>query len=299
MTRRTAFAAGLLLLAAGCAPVGRGIPDAALPDYYALVQQELLARGLMRTEAAPRDAPITLNSLVENFVEIALFDEFGVSAGRFVERREATALRRWERPVRVGILIGESVSPAQAEEDRRNVAAFTARLARLTGLDMTTTNDGLGNFTVMFLDRAEQRDFARFLAAEDLTSRPVIASFADSPPEAFCIAYTFGSDNPAEGYGAALILVKAEHRDLMRLSCIHEEMAQALGLPNDSFRARPTIFNDDEEFALLTKHDEILLRMLYDRRLAPGMTEAQIRPLLPTIARDAARAAGVKLGAAS
>ncbi len=40
------------------------------------------------------------------------------------------------------------------------------------------------------------------------------------------------------------------------------EIAQGLGLPNDSPTARPTIFNDDEEFALLTRQDEMMLRML-------------------------------------
>jgi hypothetical protein len=44
-------------------------------------------------------------------------------------------------------------------------------------------------------------------------------------------------------------VIRAEHPDLLRLSCLHEEIAQGLGLPNDSPRARPSIFNDDEEFA--------------------------------------------------
>ena len=62
-----------------------------------------------------------------------------------------------------------------------------------------------------------------------------------------------------------------------------------MGLPNDSPQARPSLFNDDLEFALLTEHDAILLRMLYDPRLRPGMTADEARPLLPAIARDARR----------
>ncbi|MCQ8205510.1 DUF2927 domain-containing protein, partial [Vibrio parahaemolyticus] len=85
-----------------------------------------------------------------------------------------------------------------------------------------------------------------------------------------------------------------------RLSCVHEEMAQAMGLPNDSPDARPSLFNDDLEFALLTDHDAVLLRMLYDPRLRPGMTAAQARPLLPAIARDAqaAQAKGERMASA-
>ena len=56
-----------------------------------------------------------------------------------------------------------------------------------------------------------------------------------------------------------------------------------LGLGNDSDTARPSIFNDDEEFALLTTHDEELLRLLYHPNLTPGMTLEQARPLISRI----------------
>ena len=65
-----------------------------------------------------------------------------------------------------------------------------------------------------------------------------------------------------------------------------EEVAQGLGLPNDSPTARPSIFNDDEEFALLTTQDELLLKMLYDPRLSPGMTPDEARPILREIADE-------------
>jgi hypothetical protein len=46
---------------------------------------------------------------------------------------------------------------------------------------------------------------------------------------------------------------------------------------------RPSIFNDDGEFALLTEHDEHLLRILYDPRLKPGMTAEEAMPLVRRI----------------
>jgi hypothetical protein len=79
-------------------------------------------------------------------------------------------------------------------------------------------------------------------------------------------------------------VIRAEHPDLLRLSCLHEEIAQGLGLANDSPTARPSIFNDDEEFALLTRQDELMLRMLYNPALRPGMTEAQARPIVESLA---------------
>ena len=69
-------------------------------------------------------------------------------------------------------------------------------------------------------------------------------------------------------------------------TCLHEEIAQGLGLVNDSPKARPSIFNDNEEFALLTPQDEMMLRILYDRRLHPGMSMAEARPIVETIAAE-------------
>ena len=83
-----------------------------------------------------------------------------------------------------------------------------------------------------------------------------------------------------------MALIRAEHPDLVRRTCIHEEIAQGLGLPNDSPTARPSIFNDDDEFALLTSHDELLLKMLYDPRLKAGMTADEARPVARIIARE-------------
>ena len=54
---------------------------------------------------------------------------------------------------------------------------------------------------------------------------------------------------------------------------------------NDSDAARPSIFNDDDEFAYLTSHDEQLLQMLYDPRLSIGMTADEARPIVINMAR--------------
>ena len=65
---------------------------------------------------------------------------------------------------------------------------------------------------------------------------------------------------------------------MMQRACIEEELAQGLGLANDSPYARPSIFNDDDEFATLTSMDAVMLQILYNPRLLPGMTLDQARP---------------------
>ena len=113
-----------------------------------------------------------------------------------------------------------------------------------------------------------------------------LALFRDLPRSFYCFVVAVSDHSNPNTYTHAVALIRAEHPDLVRLSCIHEEIAQGLGLPNDSPEARPSIFNDDDEFALLTTHDEMLLKMLYDPRLKPGMTVSEARPLARIIARE-------------
>ncbi len=114
-------------------------------------------------------------------------------------------------------------------------------------------------------------------------SAPDVAGMTDMAQSTYCLVYA-QSAAASSTYIGAFAVIRAEHPDLLRLSCLHEEIAQGLGLPNDSPAARPSIFNDDEEFALLTRQDEAMLRILYDPTLRPGMTEAEARPLITTLA---------------
>jgi hypothetical protein len=270
-------------------------PDDPLAQFYAAVETDLTATGRMRRDTAPGDAPFGAPELVRNFERIALYDEYVEVAGRFIRRPTPARLRRWERPVRVGVVMGASVPSAQAAQDRARVERFTERLARLTGLDMgMSPRDEDANFLVLFLSQEEQAAFAD-QAALSLPGMdpPVLDAIRAMPVDIFCTAYAFAQPGDPDSYSAVLIVIKTEHPDLTRHSCIHEEMAQAMGLPSDYEGARPSLFNTSREFAFLTAHDEALLRMLYDPRLRTGMTAAEARPLLPAIAADAIRAQGI------
>ena len=106
--------------------------------------------------------------------------------------------------------------------------------------------------------------------------------------DTYCAVAAYAAGPSSNTYTAAVAVIRTENPDLLRLSCIHEELAQGMGLANDSPAARPSIFNDDDEFALLTRHDEQLLTMLYDPRLTPGMTANEARPIVREIALEMA-----------
>lgn len=71
--------------------------------------------------------------------------------------------------------------------------------------------------------------------------------------------------------------------------CMVEEIAQSLGPANDSPMLAQSIFNDRSELDALGVFDWFILNMLYDRRILPGMTEAQVLPLLPAVIADVRR----------
>ena len=270
-------------------PAAEAVPGGeSLDDFYASIERDLTSSGRMRRDVAPADAPYTVDDLVRDFERIALYDEYADVGGRFVRAESPALLRRWDRPVRVAVMTGTSASPEDAARDRANVAAFTRRLAQLTGLDMTPGEGADVNFLVLFMTSNERTAFADQVAAFYPDFAPaVMGALRDTPLDTFCTAYAFSDPGQPSVYSAVIILIRAEHPPLTRLSCVHEELAQAMGLPNDSPDARPSLFNVSLEFALLTEHDAILLRMLYAQRLRPGMTAEEARPLLPAIAEDA------------
>ncbi|MSU88659.1 DUF2927 domain-containing protein [Rhodobacteraceae bacterium 2CG4] len=292
---RRALAAVALSGLAACAPSPRSEPDLsgpALELLYAQTAYAIRKDGGLRTDTTPPDAPLSVDALARNFEEIAFFTEFSRKGSGRLRGTRRIRLIRWTQPVRVGVIFGDSVPAAQRDADLAEIKALLARYRDLTGLDMRYLPSGDVNFIVLVLERAEQRALASAIIDQGNFPAALAQDLWESRPSLLCSASLFGPGEDTGGIAIAVALVKAEHRGLMRTSCFHEEMTQALGLLNDSKSVRPSIFNDDEEFALLTLHDEILLRMLYDPRLRVGMSADEARPMLRQIATDAARASG-------
>lgn len=251
--------------------------------YYGQVQQALLSQDLLRTDGGGPDTPFTARMLADNFLRIALFSEYDATNGASVQRETASMLRRWQEPVRVGLHFGDSVPAQMRGSDTARVGSYLQRLSGLTGHPIRL-DDRRPNFQVYIVSEDERRGLGPALQAAmpDLTPAEV-RGITEMSRTTYCIVYA-QSEGGNGVYRNAFAVIRAEHPDLLRLSCIHEELAQALGLPNDSPRARPSIFNDDEEFALLTKQDELMLRMLYSPEFHPGMSLAEALPIAHSLA---------------
>lgn len=265
-------------------PAERSAESFALEKYYARVQADLLSNELLRTDGGGPDTPFNARQLAANFDAIALHDEYTSVNGQFVAQMTPSNLHRWDVPVRVGLEFGATVSPEIRATDEATLNTFLARLSRATGHSISRSSRP--NFYVLVLNENERRAIGpRLSQMIPGIGQDAIRSVVDMPRSSYCLVVA--SDPANDGaYRSAVAVIRAEHPDLLRKSCFHEEIAQGLGLANDSPYARPSIFNDDEEFAFLTRHDELLLRILYDPRLAPGMRPEIARPIATKIAYE-------------
>lgn len=253
--------------------------------YYAREETRLLSQGLLRTDGGGPDTPFTARQLADNFIKIALFNEYVSDGTQLVPQTTETRLRRWNEPVRIGIEFGSSVPLSQRVRDRNHLAEYAQRLSRISGLQIRM-DPVHPNFSVLVLNEDERKAIAPHLRAlVPAIPQSDVQAITQMQSSTYCFAVAF-STGASLLYSKAIIVIRGEHPDLLRLSCIHEEVAQGLGLTNDSPRARPSIFNDDEEFALLTRQDEMMLKMLYDPRLKPGMTVAEARPIVEILANE-------------
>lgn len=257
-----------------------------LAIYYARVQSDLLTQGLLRTDGGGPDTPYTPEMVTRNFERIALADEY--VRGRGFEQSDGALgpVKKWQIPVRITAEFGASVPLEQRARDRATLRVYTKRLARVTGHPITMA-DSNANFHVLFMgedDRPGVR--ARIEALVPGVDRASLSIIDTLPRSIHCLVIAFADTPGGTDYGKAIALIRSEHPDLLRKSCIHEEVAQGLGLANDSPYARPSIFNDDDEFALLTSHDEVLLKILYDDRLRAGMPADTARPIVKDIVAD-------------
>lgn len=265
------------------APPPRSAESMALERYYTRVEDSNVANGLLRRDGGGPDTPWDAEDLTRNFIQIATFEEYDSPGGTIIQRPTESRLHRWSAPVRIEMEFGETVSPVKALKDSDATRRLARRLSVATNHPVGVVRDG-GNFSVLVLNEEERRALGpRLRATFPSISDATVEAVTDLPRTTYCLVLAANPGSEAVTTRAVAV-VRGELPDLMRLSCLHEEIAQGLGLSNDSPAARPSIFNDDEEFALLTSQDEAMLAILYDERLSPGMTGVQAIPIVERIA---------------
>lgn len=227
----------------------------------------VLAAAITLAPGAARPQSASNKTVLEHFNIIAFGNEF---TGRRYDH-----VRKWRQPILVGI---EGKAPAYFETF---VLLQIRDLRRLTGhpirLYYSPTMHREGRLPPDF-DAKKINLILYYLPVNRIPGR--LARYFDNDPEkvrkmirvSTCFA-KFGTKKNVIRW--AIAVFPSHHpKDHMR-ACVVEELTQIMGLPNDSNAVKPSIFNDRSRYFELTDHDQLMLKMLYDPRITPGMAREE------------------------
>jgi hypothetical protein len=264
--------AALALLIAGCAQT----PGGTAPLRATVVPQT----DRLRADYNPQDVPFNAQTLGAAFRDIAFnaFNAVAVATGYGgVKRDVLKSLSRWEKPIRWAVN-GDGVTDADREEVRR----LLARISTLTGRRFLEIASLRPTLQIQFLTPASRKTKAA-KAAPFPNAALALDALGDGGLVCTFLLYTDVDDSSIV---KTLTLIRSEASGMVRRACLHKGILNSMGLRNSSPDARLSVLKDDEEFALMTYHDELLLRILYDPRLKTGMSEADAMPIVHDIIVD-------------
>ncbi|MGV6838674.1 MAG: DUF2927 domain-containing protein [Planktomarina sp.] len=230
--------------------------------HYTRLERQSLAFGQLRTDGAQFGHNLPQSYVNDVFFHLAFSDEVGL---------QNRPLQKWTTPMQIGMVFGPSVAPSTQSRLSRDMADLAQDLGATTGhsIDFPSQSPNTWVFVVNEGERRALaptiRQIAPWMRAADMDQ------IIHLPRANQCMVMTFDLTQKHHR-DLAIIIIREELTALGHKACLHEEVAQAMGLSDDSDFARPSIFNDDDQFALLTALDRRLLALLYDPLLPPGTT---------------------------
>ncbi|WCH21064.1 DUF2927 domain-containing protein [Aeromonas salmonicida] len=231
-----------------------------------IMMAQLLAQPLTAAERWQSDA-----YLIDSFFEVAMKREYG--------EEQNVRFARWQQPIRLKLINEFGDKPLQTEV----VKIQSQHLAGIIGHPIILVNDK-PNITLIMTERARMANWAKRTMGQG-------AAITTALKEGLCMA-NFAINARYEIARATIIIPVDYSRAKGRfLDCVVEELTQVMGLPNDSDKVFPSIFNDNSIDSFPTGLDYVLLKLAYHPALHAGMTAAEVRAALP-VAIKALRANG-------
>ena len=260
--------------------------EAKLRKYYTRLEERKVSLGLLRQDGGGADTPFDVEDITAAFEQLAFYNEYDIDENKLLPNSNAVSLAKWKSNTNISVRFGNSVHTEQKDKDLREINHLIRYLSRVTNHNIKIRRQNT-NMYIVVSNQKEIKDLIGEIGLQrpefDPKRVPIITQL---PKDIHCMAMTSMNAEPNSEIASALVIIRSELPNLMRRACFHEEIAQSLGLTNDSHFARPSIFNDDDEFATLTQFDEILLQILYDRRLRPGISEKEASQLVREIASE-------------
>ena len=206
----------------------------------------------------------TNEQIKDGFFKIAFQAELQVGP-------KSDRVRKFDEPVR--IFIDSKAQPDRSAEIATIVVDIRRRIDHL---DVAITDDKeAANFVVSLV---ADRDVATTIRARYGTSRANKIEKALTPQ---CLS-GIGKDKQFR-IRRAEVFLPVDAGDFTFYDCAYEELLQGLGAINDDASVPWTMFNDDVQMGFFDVYDQYLLNILYDPRVRPGMTKAEVEGLMPGV----------------
>jgi hypothetical protein len=240
----------------------RGLALVALIAVAACVQGGGPNIGSPPFAAMPAPKPLRSNAAMSADI---LDLTFALESGR-----EVAQMTRFEGPVRLR-LAGEVPASLSADLSR-----LLARLRTEAGIEIRQTDDSRAEITIEAVPSA-------------LLHRAAPGAACFTVPEVDSWRSYALADYRAPDWASltarrqVTVFLPSDAAPQEVRSCLHEELAQALGPLNDLYRLPDSVFNDDDMEGTLTGFDMLALRALYAPELRSGMSRSEVAARLPAI----------------
>jgi hypothetical protein len=208
--------------------------------------------------------------IIRSFSEIAL--------QKSSSPKKSYTIKKWRKEIKFHFIHG--IADKKLHEELTGM--HLQHLSQITGLGIKHTRDyNRANLIIMFSNEKNMlHDFTRE------TGLKPTASITKLTNESVCLSYMKFNGAGQIRRATVIIPVDRARERAKLLTCIVEELSEVMGLPNDSEKVFPSIFNDKSYNDLLTGLDYLMLKILYDNRVKAGMNKRQLFPLLTKIIKE-------------
>ncbi|HVV60940.1 MAG TPA: DUF2927 domain-containing protein [Pseudolabrys sp.] len=216
--------------------------------------------------APPEFTKFSVSELSRGFLALAFGSDLLIG-------KRPKGIRRFDHPIVARVIPGGSV-------DR--VAAMTRIIeeyaAKVPDLKLRAASDATADIEVRMID---EKDFRSALEAA-FGARVARTFVKRTDPQ--CM--TSVKSNAAGEIVHSVTFVIVDKGDDVFLDCAYHELLHAFGLSSHDQHNAWTTLNQNRIVGYLTVYDRALLTILYDPRMRPGMTPAQVRRILPMIIKE-------------
>jgi hypothetical protein len=246
--------------------LGHGLSGLALYGGIGPYAASAEVPGVVSRQRAEKKS-FTDGEIVDGFLKTAFGAEYHL-AGR-VDR-----IRKYDAPVRV---FADGVRRSNRKAQLAKVVADIATRVRHLDIAMADSGDGANVVVKLVRDRDLYRTIGAFYGTE--RAREIRRSL---DPQ--CLSGFRKNDNYQIEHSDVILTV--DNGDFTFLDCAYEELLQSLGPINDTSSVPWTMFNDSVQMGFFDVYDQYLLNILYDPRIKPGMTVAEVKAVLPQVLAD-------------